>query len=132
LKRFGLSAEERIKSRTEFDKLYSSGKVIFSKNRKIKAIYLVEKSNFGGIIKIAVAVSSKTGKAAWRNRVKRLLRTSYRLNKESLLNLCSLKKVVLKIIFTPYQINEKNNRKVILNDVMTGIEDVLFQIERSI
>lgn len=132
MKRFGLSAGERIKSKIDFDKLYSSGKVIFSKDRKIKAIYLIEKNITAGNIKIAVAISSKAGKAVWRNRLKRLLRTSYRLNKENLLNLCLLKNNVLKIIFSPYQFNEKNNRKILLDDVMGGVKDVLFQIERSL
>jgi len=132
LKRFGLSAGERIKSKVDFDKLYSTGKVILSGDRKIKAVYLVEENSISGNIKIAVAISSKTGKAVWRNRLKRLLRTSYRLNKEKLLNLCISKKIVLKIIFSPYQFNEQNNRDVTLNEVMTGTEDILMQLERSL
>lgn len=132
MKRFGLSAGERIKSKVDFDKLYSTGKVILSGDRKIKAVYLVEENSISGNIKIAVAISSKTGKAVWRNRLKRLLRTSYRLNKEKLLNLCISKKIVLKIIFSPYQFNEQNNRDVTLNEVMTGTEDILMQLERSL
>ena len=132
MKRFGLSAGERIKSKKDFDQIYNSGKVIFSDNRKIKAIYLIEKTHSAGNIKIAVAVSGKAGKAVWRNRLKRLLRTSYRLNKENLLNLCLLKKIVLKIIFSPYQMNEKNNRSIKLNEIMPGVKNVLFQIERSL
>lgn len=131
MKRFGLSAEERIKSKIDINELYSAGKIIFSANRKIKAIYLVEKNNFEGKIVIAVAVSSKAGKAVWRNRLKRLLRTAYRLNKESLFKLCLLKKVVLKIIFSPGQLNEKNYQNIKLNDVMPGVKDVLFQLESS-
>jgi ribonuclease P protein component len=132
LKRFGLSAGERIKSKVDFDKLYSTGKVILSGDRKIKAVYLVEENSISGNIKIAIAISSKTGKAVWRNRLKRLLRTSYRLNKERLLNLCISKKILLKIIFSPYQFNEQNNRDVALDEVIIGTEDILMQLERRL
>lgn len=132
MKRFGLSAGERIKSKVDFDKLYSTGKVILSGDRKIKAVYLVEENSISGNIKIAIAISSKTGKAVWRNRLKRLLRTSYRLNKERLLNLCISKKILLKIIFSPYQFNEQNNRDVALDEVIIGTEDILMQLERRL
>lgn len=132
MKRFGLSAEERIKSKIDFDKIYSAGKIILSHNRKIKAIYLTEKNYSEGNILIAFAVSSKAGKAVWRNRLRRLLRTAYRLNKENLLKLCLLKKIVLKIIFSPCQMNEKNFQKIKLFDIMPEVKDVLFQLERSL
>jgi ribonuclease P protein component len=132
LKRFGLSAEERLKSKTDFNKIYSAGKVTFSTNRKIKAIYITERNESGGKILIAFAVSSKAGKAVWRNRLRRLLRTAYRLNKENLLKLCLLKKIVLKIIFSPYQMNEKNSQKIKLEEIIPGVEDILLQLERSL
>lgn len=132
MKRFGLSSGERLKSRIDFEDLYSSGKVIFSYDKKIKAVYQVQKSSGSGKIKIAAVISGKAGKAFWRNRLKRLIRTSYRLNKENLLNLCLLKNIVLKIIFSPYRFNEKNNRLVILEDLMPGMKDVLYKIESSL
>ncbi len=132
MKRFGLSSGERLKSRVDFEELYVSGNVIFSCDKKIKAVYLVKDGTGKGRVKIAAVVSGKTGKAFWRNRLKRLLKTSYRLNKENLLNLCLLKNIVLKIIFSPYRFNEKNNRLVTLEDIMPGMKDVLNKIESSL
>jgi ribonuclease P protein component len=132
LGRFKLSAGERLKSRTDFEKVYSSGRVVFSDNKNIKAVYLIEKVSEPGKIKIATAVSGKAGKAVWRNRLKRLLRTSYRLNKENLLNICLQKKIVLKIIFSPYRFQESKNRVVMLKDIMPGMKDVLLKIERKV
>jgi ribonuclease P protein component len=132
LKRFGLPAGERLKSRTDFEKLYTTGKIIISADKKIKAIYLVDNFNGLGKVKIGVAVSSKTGKAIWRNRLKRLLRTAYRLNKENVVNICRLKNLFLKIILSPIHLNEKNNKQIVLNDIMTGVADVLIQIERNL
>ncbi len=132
MKRFGLPSGERIKNRTDFENLYGSGSVIISEDKKIKAIYLLEKNAGCGNIKIAAVVSSKAGNAVWRNRLKRLIRVSYRLNKENLFNLCLLKNFVLKIIFSPYRFNEKNNRFVMIDDIMPGMRDILVRIERSL
>jgi len=132
LKRFGLPAGERLKSRIEFEQLYTSGRVIFSDDKKIKAIYLIEINSGQSNVKMAAVVSSKAGNAVWRNRIKRLIRTSYRLNKENVFNLCLLKNLVLKIIFSPYRFNEKNNRMAALDDIMPGVRELLFKIGRSL
>lgn len=132
MERFGLSSGERLKSRIDFENIYTSGKVILSNDKKIRAVYLIEKGRDSGNIKIAAVVSSKAGNAVWRNRLKRLLRSSYRQKKENLYNLCLLKKIVLKIIFSPYHFNEKNNKLVMLDDIIPGVKDVLFKIERSL
>jgi len=132
LKRFGLPAGERLKSRIEFEQLYTSGRVIFSDDKKIKAIYLIEINSGQSNVKMAAVVSSKAGNAVWRNRIKRLIRTSYRLNKENIFNLCLLKNLVLKIIFSPYRSNEKNNRMASLDDIMPGVRELLFKIGRSL
>jgi ribonuclease P protein component len=132
LERFGLPAGERLKSRIDFDNLYKSGKVILSDDRRIKAVYLIEKETASGKVKIAAAVSGKAGNAVWRNRLKRLLRTSYRLNKENLYNLCLLKKIILKIIISPYHLSQKKNKTILLDDIMPGVINVLFKIERCL
>ncbi|HKB86429.1 MAG TPA: ribonuclease P protein component [Ignavibacteriaceae bacterium] len=132
MKRFGLPAGERLKSRIEFEQLYTSGRVIFSDDKKIKAIYLIEINSGQSNVKMAAVVSSKAGNAVWRNRIKRLIRTSYRLNKENIFNLCLLKNLVLKIIFSPYRFNEKNNRMAALDDIMPGVRELLFKIGRSL
>ncbi len=132
MKRFELPAGERIKSRADFEQVYESGRVIISEDKKIKAIYFLDKQAESGNVKIAAVVSSKAGNAVWRNNVKRLIRVSYRLNKENLFKLCLLKNFVLKIIFSPYRFNEKNNRLILIDDIMPGIIDVLVKIERNI
>ena len=132
MKRFGLPAGERIKSRTDFENIYGSGRVIISNDKKMKAVYLIDKQSETGNIKIAAVASSKAGNAVWRNHVKRLIRVSYRLNKENLFNLCLLKNLVLKIIFSPYRLNEKTSRLVMIDDLLPGVKDVLVKIERSL
>ena len=132
MKQYGLSQKERIKSKKSFDDLFTSGKVLFSKDQKIKAIYLVDKRADEVGIKIAVAVSKKNGKAVWRNRVKRLIRTSYRLNKERLTNYCKEKRILLRIVFSAFSITEEKMNKARLKDIMPGVIELIHQVERKI
>lgn len=119
MKNFGLSKNERIKSKRLFDILYSNGKTIYSKNGLFKAVfYLSQDVNTTGV-KVAFAVYKKAGKAVWRNRVKRLMRESYRLNKHILTE--NIKEGTLLISFSPNKVNSKNYKKIFLNDVQPEI-----------
>ncbi len=129
MKRFGLSRDERIKSRKDFENIYSVGRSLISVDKKIKLFYLLEKQSEQPGVKIAVAVGKKFGTAVWRNRFKRIIKNSFRLNKASLLNLCLHKKYLLKLVFSPLQINEKNNKKIYQGDVLSGVLEVLRKIE---
>ncbi len=74
------NSKERLKSKKEIELLFSEGKTISS--YPIRLVY--RKTSFDGEIPIKVAVSvSKRHfkKAVDRNRIKRLLRESYRKNK---------------------------------------------------
>ncbi|MFO7444787.1 MAG: ribonuclease P protein component [Ignavibacteriaceae bacterium] len=127
-KQFGLSADERIKSRKDFEKIFTSGKVVYSPDKKIRAVYLVTEEIERGV-KIAAVVSKKAGNAVWRNRVKRLIKEVYRLNKQILTDLSLQKNISIKVAFSPNLMNEKNFKDVKLNDVKTGIIDVMFKIK---
>lgn len=131
MKLFGLSAKERIKKKKEFELVYSSGKVIYSANQNLKAIYYINNSDEAGI-KTAFVVSRKSGKAVWRNRLKRLLRESYRLNKTILKSLCEEKKIQLLLIISTNSLNQKKNKKIKLWDVMPDVVDLMNQIKTRI
>lgn len=128
MKKFGLSSSERIKSRNDFKKIFNTGKALLSSDKRIKALYVIEKSEKPGV-KIAVAVYKKLGSAVWRNRVKRLIKTAYRLNKEILLSLSSKKNILIKIIFSPVNISQKNFSKIRLDDVMPGINEIILKFK---
>jgi ribonuclease P protein component len=131
LKRYGLSSKERIKSRKDFEKIFSSGSTIYSSSKLIKAVYIVEKEDSNKGVRIAVAVGKRLGIAVWRNRIKRLIKESYRLNKEILLEICSKKNILLKIVFSPNFLNEKNNKNIVLTDLMPSVVDLMIKL-RSI
>ena len=125
MKQYGLTARERIKSKRDFENIYQSGTTIQSSDKKIKAIYIVENDNLHPGIKIAVAISKRAGSAVWRNRFKRLRRESYRINKMRLVDLCREKNQVAKIVFSTGTLNQKNNKRLDLNNVITGMHEVM-------
>lgn len=132
LKRFGLSKKERIKSKKEFELVYTAGEHLISPSQKLKALYIIDRKSDNAGIKTAYAVSRKAGNAVWRNRVKRLLREAFRLNKEQVVNECSSKNIKLLVVFSPYSINQRNYGKIHLNDVWKDVVDLMNQIRAKL
>jgi ribonuclease P protein component len=128
LKQFGLSKKERIKSKQEFELLYTSGTTINARSQKLKAIFFVEETNESGV-KAAFVVYKKAGKAVWRNRIKRLLRVSYRLNKSILLDICNEKNISLLVAFAVKSLNEKNNNTIKLSEILPDVVSLMEQIK---
>jgi ribonuclease P protein component len=82
-KPFGLGKEERLKSRKQIDHLFAAGKsfTVFP----IRVTFFFEPAQATPVLQIGVSASKKYfKKAVHRNRVKRLLREAYRLQKLSL------------------------------------------------
>ena len=131
MKRYGLSPKERIKSKKNIDQIFSSGKILISEDHRIKAVYLIDKEAEESGVKIAAVVSKKNGNAVWRNRVKRLIKTSYRMNKERLVNFCRKKRILILIVFSTFSVTERLNKKIEIKDIMPGIDEILNRIESS-
>jgi ribonuclease P protein component len=128
LKQFGLSPEERIKSKKEFELVYSNGEFLFSSSQKFKAVFFIQRNCVTSEIKTAFAVSSKCGNAVWRNRVKRLLRESFRNNKTELCAEVKQKSLNLIVVFSPNTINQKNNKKIFLKEVLPDVVNLINKI----
>jgi len=131
LKNFSLTCNERVKKKRDFEKIYSFAKVLFSSDRLIKVHLLSIDSNASGV-KIAAAVSKKAGSAVWRNRVKRLIKESYRLNKKSLVDKVLEKKIQLLLVFAPYKLSEKSNKKIYLKDISPGVVELMNKIKQQV
>lgn len=130
--RFGLSKNERVRSRKDIQKIYSFGKTITSSNKKFKATFLIQQEPADGGVKIIAAVSKKSGNAVWRNRVKRRIKESFRLNKEALIENCKRKKVQLLVVFSPQSVNETENKKISLKEILPNVVELMTTIARSI
>lgn len=132
MKNFGLSKIERIKKAKDFKKIYLDGKVIISENGKVRATYLIHSGQYNPVVKIATAVSKKAGKAVWRNRVKRLIRESYRLHKTDLVGLCKEKNITLNIVFSPIGFSRINNKKINLSEIVNDVLNLLAKVKAII
>ena len=132
MKPYGLTAGERIKSKRDFENIFKSGNTIYSPDNKLKAIYIFQKNSKKCGVKIATAVFKKSGNAVWRNRIKRLLRVSYRLNKQFLTETCLNKNILLKVVFSPNTINQNNTRTVKLNDIQSAVADIISKINKTL
>jgi ribonuclease P protein component len=132
LKRFGLSANERIKSRKDFEDLYTRGTTVFSSTKKIKAVYIIDHNSDKSGVRISIAVSHKSGKAVWRNRVKRLLKESYRLNKDILVTKTIILNCFIRLIFSPYSINMRKNKNIYLKEIMPDVIEVMSRISSDL
>lgn len=128
MKKQGLSKSERIKNKNDFEKVYNFGTTIYSSNRKLKATYFFDKTNERGLIKAAFAVHKRAGNAVWRNRMKRLLRESFRLNKMTFYENIDLSGLLLLIVFSPNTINEKSDKKIKLAEVMPSLVEIMSKI----
>ncbi len=107
IKQFTLNKRERIKKRKEIEYLFKEGKVFnvfplrvfyfFDRDRHSKAL---EESKEKTFLKVGVGVSKRHfKKAVDRNRIKRLVREAYRLQKLPLQNMLKEKGYSLKVFF---------------------------------
>ncbi len=107
IKQFSLNKSERIKKRKEIDYLFKEGKVFTL--APLRVFYFFQKENHPEtletgtgkcLIKVGVGVSKRYfKKAVDRNRIKRLMREAYRLQKLPLQNMLKEKKYLLQVFF---------------------------------
>jgi ribonuclease P protein component len=127
VKKNGLSAREKIRRRKDLTEVYQSGKSILSSDKNVKVYYLVENVEQPGV-KFAVTVSKKLGGAVWRNRIKRILREAYRLSKHKLIEMCEVKKREIKLVLSPYKLNQREHKDLKLKDVEHCVIEIIDKI----
>lgn len=99
-KPFSYQSKEKLKSRKLMDQLFTVGKSVSL--FPIKAMFNETAVDLDFPVKVGVGVSSRNfKKAVDRNRIKRLLREAYRLNKQPLLDFATVnnKKIIIFFLF---------------------------------
>ena len=97
-KRFGFGKKEKLKSRKQIEELFLTGKSfgVFP----LRVIYKFSQDAEEGAVQVGVTANKKTFKrAVERNRIKRLLREAYRLEKPELIEEVKKNKKQLFIFF---------------------------------
>jgi ribonuclease P protein component len=123
---FTFNKQERLKSHKLIEQLFSNGKSfsVFP----IKALYQFTALNSGTFLQAGVAVSKKNfKKAVDRNRVKRLLREAYRLQKKDLQNQLQVKNKQLVIFFI-----YTGKDMPVMPDIMEKVNTVLDFLENLV
>ena len=96
LKQHTLSRTERLKSRKQIDKLFTSGR--YFNMPPLRLNYTIDAGGENDHLQMGVGVSGKHfKKAVDRNRVKRLIREAWRLQKAELASQCKLTGRSLKV-----------------------------------
>jgi len=129
-KQFTLGKNERLKSRKQIEQLFTQGKNFAVSPFRI--YYLVSTLPTGSAVNLQFGpgVSGKNFKRAVdRNRIKRLIREAYRLQKNQLQEVLKQKKLQLNLflIYTGKELAEFNMVKekvnVILNKLITIVDE---------
>jgi ribonuclease P protein component len=81
---------------------------------------------------VAAVVSGKAGNAVWRNRIKRIIKDTFRINKEILLDVCRKKNIFVQLVLSPYSLNQKNCAAAKRVDLETGLIDILNKIKKNL
>ncbi len=123
--RFTFSKNERLCSRATTQCLFSEGKSFVKYPFRIT--YMPIDSEDKTECKILVSVSKKRFKRAYkRNRIKRLIREAYRLNKHELIDHLNLnqQKIAVAMVYLPTEILN-------FKDVEKGMKKVIRQLKKE-
>jgi len=132
LKKYSFSKEERLRQNKDFQKVYLNGKLLNSSQNKLKVNYYFESSVNESGIKAAFVVSKKFGNAVWRNRLKRILRATYRISKLEFVEYCVVNNFLLYLIFSPKTINQKENKSLSQNFIIDDFVDLLQKVKTKL
>jgi len=114
-KKFTYQKKDKLKSRKQTQFLFSNGKAITM--HPIRLIYTIENTEAGmfpnGLLQAGVGAPSRHfRKAVQRNKVKRLLREGYRLEKPDFMNAISLTNTRLNLFFLYVDVNVQSQQQI--------------------
>lgn len=119
---------ETIKKENDFKTVFRYGKTIKSKNGFVKATYLFVDHGENKIVKSAISISSSFGNSVWRNRFKRLVRESIRLEGNVLDEIITRNNSCLLIVYSPNRISQKNKRNLFFKEIHQDVHNILKSI----
>jgi ribonuclease P protein component len=122
--RFLFPKSERLNSKIKIDRLFTDGKAFLV--YPLRTVYFISSENPSGVEVLISVPKKKFKKAVHRNRIKRLIREAYRLNKNELCNVVISGNLQMQVAFVYVADKELNFHE--LNDKMKQILDQLKKI----
>jgi ribonuclease P protein component len=127
---FSLGRNERLKSRKQIEQLFKEGKKISLFPLHIYYQFTQPPHDSRLTTRLGVGVSAKNfKKAVDRNRIKRLIRESYRLQKPTFSNSIKANNQQLNV-FIVYTGNELPDYKLVYNKVAIALQKISVAIEK--
>ncbi len=124
---FSLPKKEHLCGEIRINRLFTEGKAFIV--YPIRVVYRINESAEGVPIKIMFSVPKKRFKSAVsRNRLKRLMREAYRLNKVTLVDIVKQKNLNLQIAFN-YVSNEEGNYGLIQEKMISAMKRISDKID---
>jgi ribonuclease P protein component len=128
---YTLRKNEILRGRKTFLKISSSNNKLFEQN--IFCCHEIENTDTtSNKVRVGFIVSKKNGNAVIRNRIKRLMRESYRLSKHIVFNTPTQKKFAVSIVFIYTKNNSTRARDLKLTTVKYEIEQLLIKLQKTI
>ena len=121
-----------LRKESDFEMVFREGRIIRNEKSKVRAHFLLLNKRKNRSLKIAVSVSAKFGNSVYRNRFKRIIKESLRLEIKSLKELVDNIKTELIIIFSPHKINQKSQKRIFLKEIRVNVLDIITYICREL
>ena len=122
--RFLFPKSERLNSKIKIDRLFTDGKAFLV--YPLRTVYFISSENPSELEVLISVPKKKFKKAVHRNRIKRLIREAYRLNKNELCNVVISGNLQMQVAFVYVADKELNFHELI--DKMKQILDQLKKI----
>ena len=114
--------KEHLCGEIRIGRLFTEGKAFIA--HPLRIVYSVHEKTDNTPVKVMVSVPKKRFKrAVKRNRLKRLMRESYRLNKSKLTEFCTEKNISLQIAFN-YVSDEEMDFKTIESKIIVALQKI--------
>ncbi|MCF8267066.1 MAG: ribonuclease P protein component [Ignavibacteriales bacterium] len=129
---FGLPKNERLSSKKDISYLFDEGAFFNTASGRLRSGYVLVPSEFPGFYaKTAFIVPKKSGKAFWRNRLRRLLKEAYRLNKHILSPAEIFPGYIYHIVLINIFFRQQKHPTLRLSDVSDDVIELLSAIRDS-
>lgn len=130
-KQFTLGKDERLKSRKQIDKLFAKGKSFVVNPFRVYYVVNGQWSMVNSPLQFGVGVSAKNFKRAVdRNRIKRLTREAWRLQKSELKELLGISNKQLNVFFI-YTSKEIPGYKFVFDKVKSALDKLIKTVEQK-